>query len=137
MTENHGSNNHGEAPVLRSSGDVLELGKPSNPHRGGEPRTAHHADKPRTAHHADQTKRSLTARLRRVEGQVRGIAGMVERDVYCDDVLHQIAAVEAALGGVRRLLLEAHIRSCVVEQVREGRDEVIDELMTTIGKMSR
>jgi DNA-binding FrmR family transcriptional regulator len=62
---------------------------------------------------------------------------MIERDVYCDDILHQITAVEAALSGVRRLLLEAHIRSCVVEQVREGRDEVIDELMLTIGKMSR
>jgi DNA-binding FrmR family transcriptional regulator len=91
----------------------------------------------RAAHHAAATKRSLVARLRKVEGQVRGIAGMIDRDVYCDDVLNQITAVEAALGGVRRLLLEAHIRSCVVEQVREGRDEVIDELMKTIGKMGR
>jgi DNA-binding FrmR family transcriptional regulator len=93
--------------------------------------------KPQKAHHPEGKKRVLTARLKRIEGQVRGIAGMIERDVYCDDILHQITAVEAALGGVRRLLLEAHIRSCVVEQVRQGRDEVIDELMITIGKMGR
>ena len=91
----------------------------------------------RKAHHPAATKERLAARLRRIEGQVRGIAGMIERDVYCDDILNQITAVEAALGGVRRVLLEAHIRSCVVEQVREGRDEVVDELMRTIGRMSR
>jgi DNA-binding FrmR family transcriptional regulator len=99
--------------------------------------TAGRPGRPSRAHHSGETKARLAARLRKIEGQVRGIAGMIERDVYCDDILHQITAVEAALSGVRRLLLEAHIRSCVVEQVREGRDEVIDELMLTIGKMSR
>jgi DNA-binding FrmR family transcriptional regulator len=91
----------------------------------------------RTAHHPEKTKANLMNRLRRIEGQIRGVARMVESDVYCDDILNQITAVEAALGGVRKGLLEAHIRSCVVDQIEEGRYEVIDELMRTIGRMSR
>jgi DNA-binding FrmR family transcriptional regulator len=91
----------------------------------------------RLAHHSASTKRRLVGRLSRIEGQVRGIARMIDRDVYCDDILNQITAVQAALGGVQRLLLEAHIRSCVVEQIQEGRGEVIDELMRTISRMGR
>ena len=91
----------------------------------------------RKAHHPEQTKTNLGNRLRRIEGQIRGIGRMVEADVYCDDILNQITSVEAALSGVRRELLEAHIRSCVVDQIEEGRYEVIDELMRTIGRMSR
>jgi DNA-binding FrmR family transcriptional regulator len=93
--------------------------------------------KVRKAHHPEQVKASLTARLRRIEGQVRGLARMVAEDQYCDDILNQITSVEAALGGVRRELLEAHIRTCVVEQLEEGRHEVIEELMKTIGRMAR
>ena len=76
-------------------------------------------------------------RLKRIEGQVRGITRMIEEDVYCDDVLNQISSIGAALYGVRRILLEAHIRSCVVEQIKEGQLSVIDELMITIGKMTK
>jgi DNA-binding FrmR family transcriptional regulator len=91
----------------------------------------------RKAHHPEETKVNLVNRLARIEGQIRGIARMVESDVYCDDILNQITSVEAALGGVRKGLLEAHIRSCVVEQIEEGRHQVIDELMRTIGRMTR
>ena len=91
----------------------------------------------RKAHHPARTKVSLVNRLRRIEGQIRGIARMIEADVYCDDILNQITSVEAALSGVRKGLLEAHIRSCVVDQIEEGRYRVIDELMRTIGRMSR
>lgn len=91
----------------------------------------------RHAHHGQATKGAIARRLRKIEGQVRGIARMVGQDVYCDEVLNQITAVEAALSGVRRLLLEAHIRGCVVEQIEEGRHEVIGELMKTIGRMTR
>ncbi len=91
----------------------------------------------RAAHHPDETKVNLVNRLRRIEGQIRGIARMVDSDVYCDDILNQITSVEAALSGVRKALLEAHIRSCVLDQIEEGRYEVIDELMKTIGRMSR
>jgi len=89
----------------------------------------------RVAHHTDETRKALVNRLRRIEGQVRGIARMVEEDVYCDDVLNQITSVEAALNGTRKQLLEAHIRSCVVEQIQDGKLGVVDELMKTIGRM--
>ena len=91
----------------------------------------------RVAHHPEKTRTNITGRLKKIEGQIRGIARMIDEDVYCDDVLNQITSVEAAMNGVRKLLLEAHIRSCVVEQIKEGRYGVIDELMTTIGRMTR
>ena len=94
-------------------------------------------DRKRVAHHPEKTKVNITGRLKKIEGQIRGIARMIDEDVYCDDVLNQITSVEAAMNGVRKLLLEAHIRSCVVEQIKEGRYGVIDELMTTIGRMTR
>ena len=96
---------------------------------------AHNGTAPRVARHASATKVALVNRLKRIEGQVRGIARMVEEDVYCDDVLNQITSVEAAMNGVRRQLLEAHIRSCVVEQIASGQLHVVDELMKTIGRM--
>lgn len=91
----------------------------------------------RMAHHSPEMKKSLVSRLKKIEGQIRGIEGMVDKDVYCDDILNQISSVEAALNGVRRLLLEAHIKSCVVEQIKDGEIQVVDELMKTIGKMVR
>ena len=89
----------------------------------------------RTAHHSSTTRQALINRLKRIEGQIRGITRMVEGDVYCDDVLNQIASVQAAMNGVQRQLLEAHIRSCVVEQIQEGKVGVVDELMTTIARV--
>ena len=93
--------------------------------------------KQRKAHHSPEIKANLEMRLKKIEGQIRGIAGMIERDEYCDDVLNQISSVEAALNGVRKMLLEAHIKSCVVEQIQDGKITVVDELMKTIGKMVR
>ncbi|MFC1693390.1 metal-sensitive transcriptional regulator [Candidatus Latescibacterota bacterium] len=87
------------------------------------------------AHHQDKTKEQLSSRLNRIEGQVRGINKMIQDDVYCDDILHQILSVEAALTGVKKMLLEAHMKSCIIEQVEKGDSVVIDELMKTIGKM--
>lgn len=100
-------------------------------------RPGEQARPPRKAHHPERTKADLLQRLRRIEGQVRGVARMVSEDQYCDDVLHQIASVEAALNGARRLLLEAHIRGCVVEQLENGQYGVIEELMSTIGRITR
>lgn len=93
--------------------------------------------KMKTAHHDNKFKQNLTTRLKKAEGQVRGIIKMIENDTYCDDVLNQITAVESALNSVRRLLLEAHIKSCVVQQIKEDKLEVIDELMLTIKKIIR
>ena len=92
---------------------------------------------PRQAHHPDKLKRKLTARLNRIEGQVRGINRMIANDVYCDDVLHRIRSVDAALAGVKKALLDAHMRSCVVRQIESGDHEVVDEIIETIGKLIR
>ncbi len=78
---------------------------------------------------------SLITRLNRVEGQVRGIKGMIEKDIYCDDVLNQIAAAQAALDAVSKLVLENHIRGCLVKKIKAGEDEIVDELIITIGKL--
>lgn len=91
----------------------------------------------RKAHHSYETKQPMVSRIKRIEGQVRGIAKLIEDDVYCDDILHQIMSVESAIRGVKNQLLEAHMKSCVVHQIQDGEMGVIDELMKTIGKMSR
>ena len=91
----------------------------------------------RKAHHPYETKQNMIHRMNRIEGQIRGITKMIERDVYCDDILHQFMAVEAAINGVKTTLLEAHMKSCVVDQIQDGQTEVIDELMKTIRKMTR
>jgi CsoR family transcriptional regulator, copper-sensing transcriptional repressor len=79
-------------------------------------------------------KKSLITRLNRVEGQIRGIRKMIENDTYCDDVLNQISAATAALNGISKLVLENHIRTCVVEKINQD-DMIIEELIQTIDKM--
>lgn len=76
-------------------------------------------------------------RLSRIEGQVRGIRGMVENDAYCVDILTQVAAVTAALNSFNKVLLANHVRSCVADDIRNGNDEVIDELVNTLQKLMR
>ena len=91
----------------------------------------------RKSHHSDQTKSSLLSRLNRIEGQIRGIKGLIEKDTYCDDVLNQIAAAQSALGSVGKLLLEGHMKSCIVERIQAGEHEVIDELLVTVNKLMK
>jgi DNA-binding FrmR family transcriptional regulator len=86
---------------------------------------------------SQKMKSSLVSRLNRIEGQVRGIKGMIDKDVYCDDVLNQIAAVQSAMKSVSRLLLENHMKSCVANRLQSGETEVLDELLLTIGKMMK
>ncbi|MDD4774500.1 MAG: metal-sensitive transcriptional regulator [Eubacteriales bacterium] len=83
----------------------------------------------------DKLKTNLLTRLNRIEGQVRGIKGMIEKDTYCDDVLNQITAVKAAMDSVSKLILESHIRGCLVKKIRNGEDEIVDELLATIKKL--
>ncbi|MFM9328112.1 metal-sensitive transcriptional regulator [Paenibacillus mesotrionivorans] len=92
---------------------------------------------PRKSHHSQEMKSSLVNRLNRIEGQIRGVKGLIEKDVYCDDVLNQIAAIQSALNGVGKLLLEGHMKSCVVERILEGDNEVLDELLITVNKLMR
>jgi DNA-binding FrmR family transcriptional regulator len=91
----------------------------------------------RKSHHSESTKKNLIVRLNRIEGQIRGIKGLIEKDTYCDDVITQIAATQAALNGVAKMLLEAHMKSCVVERIQEGDQEVLDEVLVTIQKLMK
>ena len=79
----------------------------------------------------------LIHRLNRIEGQIRGIRGMVENDAYCPDILVQSAAAGAALNAFNKELLASHIRGCVARDIREGKDEVIDELVATLQKLMK
>ena len=97
--------------------------------------THHHTD--RKSHHPEHVKQNLINRLNRIEGQVRGVKGMIEKDTYCDDVLNQIASIQSALNGVGKLLLENHMKSCVAERIQEGDFEVIPELLRTMNKLMR
>lgn len=85
----------------------------------------------------DNGKLKLGTRLNRIQGQVRGIKGMIEREAYCDDILHQIIAVQSALDSVAKLLLETHLRSCVAERIQSGDKKVIDELLISVNKLMR
>lgn len=82
-------------------------------------------------------ERKLINRLKRIEGQIRGIRGMVEKDAYCPDILTQAAAATAALNAFSRELLSEHIRTCVTEDIRQGKDETVDELLVTLQKLMR
>ncbi len=86
---------------------------------------------------SEEERKKLIHRLNRIEGQIRGIRGMVERDAYCNDILIQSSAVAAALNAFNKDLLANHIRSCVARDIREGKDEVIDELVVTIQKLMK
>ncbi len=97
--------------------------------------THHHEGEPRKAHHSEKFKKDVVSRLNRIEGQIRGITKMVAEDVYCDDILDQIRSVEAALDGVRKTLFEAHVKGCVIDQLKDGKYEVFEEFLVTIGRM--
>ncbi len=86
---------------------------------------------------SEELKRKLLNRLRRIEGQVRGIEAMIEDDAYCSDVLTQSAAVNAAINAFNRELLACHIRGCVRRDLLEGNDEVVDELVATMQKLMK
>ena len=79
----------------------------------------------------------LIHRLNRIEGQIRGIRGMVENNAYCPDILMQSAAVTAAMNAFNKELLASHIRTCVAQGIRDGKDEVIDELVGTLQKLMK
>lgn len=81
--------------------------------------------------------KKLVNRLNRIEGQIRGIKGMLEDNAYCPDVLVQSAAVSAAINAFNKELLSNHIRTCVAEDIKEGNDETIDELLSTLQKLMR
>ncbi len=91
----------------------------------------------KTKHRDDAEMSSLNNRLKRVEGQIRGIQNMLLQDAYCTDILVQTAAVQAALNAFKRELLENHIRTCVVHDIKAGNEEVITDLVNTIQKLMK
>ena len=90
--------------------------------------------------HTDRSeaeRKKLVNRLKRIEGQIRGIIGMLENDAYCNDILIQSAAVNAAVNSFNKELLANHIRTCVARDIRAGKDETIDELVATLQKLMK
>lgn len=91
----------------------------------------------RKSHHSEEVKKNLQTRLNRIEGQIRGIKGLIEKDTYCDDVLTQIAATQAAINGVSKILLEGHLKNCVVDRLNNGELEVLDEFLITVQRLMK
>ncbi len=91
----------------------------------------------KTKARSEKEYKALMNRLNRIEGQVRGIRRMLEEDAYCTDILIQVSAVNAALNSFNKELLAEHIRTCVAEDIREGRDETIEELVSTLQKLMK
>lgn len=91
----------------------------------------------KTKERSEKEYKDLVHRLNRIEGQIRGIKGMVEKDIYCTDILVQVAAVNAALNSFNKVLLASHIRTCVAQDIREGKEETIDELVTILQKLMK
>ncbi len=91
----------------------------------------------KTTDRSKEERTKLIHRLNRIEGQIRGIRGMVEHDAYCADILVQSSAVSAAVNAFNRELLASHVRGCVARDIRDGKDEVIDELLTPLQKLMK
>ena len=88
-------------------------------------------------HRSEKKYKDLVNRLNRIEGQIRGIRAMVEKEAYCPDILVQVAAANAALNSFNKVLLANHIRACVADDIRDGNDETIDELVKTLQKLMK
>lgn len=91
----------------------------------------------KTKERTPEEYKALIHRLNRIEGQIRGIRGMVENNSYCVDILNQVAAAQAALNAFSRELLSNHIHTCVAEDIRQGKDATIDELVLTIQRLMK
>lgn len=85
----------------------------------------------------NKERRDLMNRLKRIEGQVRGLQRMLEEDAYCPDILTQASAANSALNSFCRKLLAEHLRTCVSDDIRAGREETVDELMDTLQKLMK
>ena len=91
----------------------------------------------KTRQRSDEELKKLTNRLSRIEGQVRGLREMLQKDAYCTDILTQVSAVNAALNSFSRELLSEHIHTCVTDGIRQGDDEVVEELVSVLQKMMK
>jgi len=88
-----------------------------------------------TSYRPKSVSHELACRLNRIEGQVRGIKAMIEKDAYCDDILAQITSAQSALNGVGKILLESHIKTCISPRLAEGDEDAVKEMIKSIGRM--
>ena len=91
----------------------------------------------KTKERSEKEYKDLINRLNRIEGQIRGIKGMIEKDAYCIDILTQVAAANAALNSFNKVLLTNHIKTCVTEDIKDGNNEKVDELVDTLKKLMK
>ena len=91
----------------------------------------------RTKERSDKEFKDLMNRLKRIEGQVKGVQRMLEENAYCPDIMVQVAAINSALNSFNKVLLANHVKTCVADSIREGNDEVIDELVCTLQKLMK
>lgn len=91
----------------------------------------------KTKHRSEEEHKALINRLNRIEGQIRGIKGMVENDAYCTDIITQVAAANAALNAFNKELLSTHIKTCVADDIKAGKTETVDDLLKTLQKLMK
>ena len=91
----------------------------------------------KTKERTQEEYKSLVHRLNRIEGQIRGIKRMIEENAYCTDILTQSSAVTAAMNAFNKELLANHIKTCVAQDIRNGKNETIDELVATLQKLMK
>ena len=91
----------------------------------------------KTKERSEKEYKDLIHRLNRIEGQIRGIKGMVERDAYCTEILTQVAAANAALNSFNKVLLGNHIKTCVTEDIRQGKEDTVEELVEVLQKLMK
>lgn len=119
--------------TIKESGMTKTVRQTEDPGKEGTPPCCGMRHKERS----EEEKKALLTRLRRAEGQIRGIERMVENGAYCPDILVQVSAATSALNSFNRMLLACHIRSCVAEDIREGKDETVDELCRVLQKLMK
>ncbi|MBR5658435.1 MAG: metal-sensing transcriptional repressor [Lachnospiraceae bacterium] len=88
-------------------------------------------------HRSQEQKKSLLNRLKRLEGQIRGLEKMIEEDAYCNDILQQSMSASSAMDGFNQELLGYHVKGCVTEGIKNGNEEIVDELLKTVRKLMK
>lgn len=91
----------------------------------------------RNKERSEKEYKDLLNRLNRIEGQVRGVKAMLERDAYCTDILTQVSAINSALNSFNKVLLANHIKTCVTQDIKDGKEETVDELVATLQKLMK
>lgn len=91
----------------------------------------------KTKERSDKEYKDLINRLNRIEGQVRGVKAMLEKDAYCTDIITQVSAINSALNSFNKVLLANHIKTCVTQDIKDGKEETVDELLATLQKLMK